>query len=174
MGPSSGRLRPRAQMKMKSSHAEIQCSLSAQRLLLTGLGSGVLAEMLWACSCQGEVENGSAGPDPCPGSASILSSSHAHPQDHGAGLSARQEGAGWVQSCPLLGLASYGQEHPARALGKKRTSACPLETPILPGETCRGSSLTSEEVQAFSSLRASSQRWETALPSFPGKGCRAQ
>lgn len=78
-----------------------------------------------------------------------------------------QEGCGaahcWVS-------AWMGKNTLPRKWGRRKDPPTLWRPPNSPGKTCRGSSLTSEEVQAFSALKASSQGWEVAVLLFLGKG----
>ena len=67
--------------------------------------------------------------------------------------------------------APTGKDVLPREWGRREHPPALWTPPYSPSKTCRGSSPTSEEVQAFSPLKASSQGWEAAVPPFPGKGC---
>lgn len=63
---SSARLRPRAQLQIKTDHGAAETPCPAESPACVDLGPGCRQRCLGARGCQQEMESASAGPDPVP------------------------------------------------------------------------------------------------------------
>jgi len=183
---SSARLRPRAQLKIKtnqsSASAEIQCPLPScphRGWHAWGRVLGCWQRCSGACCCQWEMQSGLTGPDPFPSSPSIPSGSQALPWCHGllASLPAWPKLAWGQGRCrrevelPTAGSGLRSARTSCHTSRAEESTRLPSEIPkFLLQDLHRVISHLRGSTSLFP-LKASSQGWEAAMPPFPGKGC---